>query len=473
MSIANDIISRKMPDFDKYLKSGESLDDLDEYGFTPLIETAITSQPEIAKQLINYGVDVNARDASGRTALHWAVDNHDLSLCKLLLSHGADANAYTKAGLSVLVYPLLREQTELKRLLYQHNAQVDFALDFIQAKLLGHRFELKGDVDIVNAEGEFIELDFEGFILEFTVAVIKDSLRRFTGSFSTRHLREYFPKVYQIMDAFDTAAVYLKLQHHSMLTEREIALIRQLLQQPLRIFPVASRGHAIGFVQYKQWWAKIDRGENSLKEGTVNIYRMAYPERVDERFVQEFMYKKQPQKFFHKSINTILGLEPIANIPMTAQISGNCSWANTQAMVAVAYALVDNEKSAQFFADKALYLYEAWVQWDQDRALENGIHRFYLIDKKRKASYAAMLASVLFQSCDYQNKHHLHRAEKLLSILSLPDYRYILDSYLQVYCVDHFTQRGNNLLKILDDCGINPNIGVSPIATSLNQREKK
>ena len=52
---------------------------------------------------------------------------------------------------------------------------------------------LQGDVDIVNAKGEFIELDYEGFILEFTVAVVKDSLRRFISSYSTRHLREYFP----------------------------------------------------------------------------------------------------------------------------------------------------------------------------------------------------------------------------------------------------------------------------------------
>ena len=47
MSISNDIINCKIPDFDHYLRAGESLDDIDEYGFTPLIETAITRQPNI------------------------------------------------------------------------------------------------------------------------------------------------------------------------------------------------------------------------------------------------------------------------------------------------------------------------------------------------------------------------------------------------------------------------------------------
>ena len=213
MTLANDIIQCKTPDLDYYLREGESLDDIDEYGFTPLIESVITRQIHIGKLLMNKGVDINKSDVTGRTALHWAVDNGDLEWIRLLLSNGANPNAYTRAGLPVLVYPILREQTDIKHALYQHRAKLDFALDFIYAKLLGHRFELKGDVDIVNAEGEFIELDYEGFILEFTVAVVNDSLRRFTSSYSTRHLRHQFPLVYAIMDAFTIADELLQLQH--------------------------------------------------------------------------------------------------------------------------------------------------------------------------------------------------------------------------------------------------------------------
>ena len=129
MTIANDIISRRMPDFEHYIREGETLDDIDEYGFTPLIEAIITQQVDIIEALLARGIDINKPDVTGRTALHWAVDNHDIELSALLLERGANANAYTSAGLSVLVYPVLRAQDTLKQLLYNYGAKLDFALD--------------------------------------------------------------------------------------------------------------------------------------------------------------------------------------------------------------------------------------------------------------------------------------------------------------------------------------------------------
>jgi hypothetical protein len=467
MTIANDIISHRMPEFDAYLREGDSLDDIDEYGFTPLIECAITRQVKIAEQLIARKVDVNKPDVTGRTPLHWAVDNNDLEMTRLLLAYGADPNAYTRNGLSVLVYPVLRGQDALKQLLYHHGAKLDFALDFINAKLLGHRFELQGDVDIVNANNEFIELDYEGFILEFTVAVVKDALRRFVSSYSTRHLRDYFPLFHTIMDAFSEAGELLQFQHQPRLTDQHLKRIAQILKSPMLILPAASRGHALCFVRFHQWWVKIDRGENSLQEGSVNIYRLTRPEALNINFVQDFLYKKQNRRYFHHVINQQLGLLPIAQIPVSSQISGNCSWANVQAVVPVAYAVQELTTAEQFNSDIALSLYDEWVEWDKDRALDECIQRFYLANPQRKASIAAMLGGVLFQACDHGNRNHMERAEKILSILMLPEYYYILKSYLDEYCVRRLTRKGNNLLKVLDDCGINPNIGVNPVATGL------
>ncbi len=465
MTIANDIISHRMPEFEAYLREGESLDDIDEYGFTPLIECAITRQPKIAEQLLNRKVDVNKPDVTGRTPLHWAVDNNDVDMARLLLAYGADSNAYTRNGLSVLVYPVLRSQDTLKHLLYHHGAKLDFALDFINAKLLGHRFELQGDVDIVNAKGEFIELDYEGFILEFTVAVVKDSLRRFISSYSTRHLRNYFPLIHTIMDAFSDAAELLQFQHQPRLTESHLKRINELLKSPMLILPAASRGHALCFIRFHQWWAKIDRGENSLKEGSVNIYRLTRPEALTVNFIQDFLYKKQNRRYFHHVINQQLGLLPIAQIPISSQISGNCSWANVQSVVPVAYAMQELTTAETFNPELSMILYDEWVEWDKDRALDECIQRFYLASPERKASIAAMLGGVLFQACDNKNKQHLDRAEKILNILTLPDYYYVLKSYLDEYCIKRLTRKGNNLLKILDDCGVNPNIGVNPVAT--------
>lgn len=456
-----------MPEFEAYLREGESLDDIDEYGFTPLIECAITRQIKIAEQLLLRKVDVNKPDVTGRTPLHWAVDNNDVEMTRLLLTHGADTNAYTRNGLSVLVYPVLRGQDTLKQLLYHHGAKLDFALDFINGKLLGHRFELQGDVDIVNAKGEFIELDYEGFILEFTVAVLKDSLRRFISSYSTRHLRDYFPLIHTIMDAFSVAGELLQFQHQPRLTDIHLKRINELLKSPMLILPAASRGHALCFVRFHQWWAKIDRGENSLKEGSVNIYRLTRPEALTVHFIQDFLYKKQNRRYFHHVINQQLGLLPIAQIPISSQISGNCSWANVQAVVPVAYAIQELRSTDDFNPETSMFLYDEWIEWDKDRALDECIQRFYLASPERKASIVAMLGGVLFQACDHKNTQHLDRAEKILNILTLPDYYYVLKSYLDEYCVKRLTRRGNNLLKLLDDCGVNPNIGVNPVATDL------
>jgi hypothetical protein len=107
------------------------------------------------------------------------------------------------------------------------------------------------------------------------------------------------------------------------------------------------------------------------------------------------------------------------------------------------------------------------VEWDKERAVDESIQRFYLADPVRKASIAAMLGGILFQALNYDYKHHVAMAEKILNVLTLPDYEYILKSYLEEYCIKRLTRKGNNLLKILDDCGINPNIGVNPIATGL------
>jgi len=474
MTIADDIIYGRKLNFSAYLSDGVALDDIDEYGFTPLIETAIARQVTTAQLLLDKGVRINKPDVTGRTALHWAVDNYDLEMVRLLLEHGANANAYTSAGLSILVYPVLRGQDDLKRLLYKHGAKLDFALDFILGKLIGHRFELTGDVDIVNADGEFIELDYEGFILEFTVAMIRDSLQRFTSSYSTRHLRDHFQKLYAIITAFNLSAELLSLQHQVRLTEKHHERLAAILQAPLLILPAASRGHALCFVRYGNWWAKIDRGENSITEGSVNIYRITKPEQLTAKFLHEFMLKKQDRRYFHNTINQQLGLQPILQVPMSSQIAGNCSWANVQGVIPVAYILQQASLAdITALSHDAFTLYDTWAQWDQDRALDACIQRFYMASKVRQASLASMLAAVLFQACDASKDNHLARAEKILMVLTIPEYGYILKSYLDTYCVRRLTYKGNNLLKLLDDCGVNPNIGVNAIATGLPKHSNK
>jgi hypothetical protein len=460
-TIADQIIQGHLPDLEAYLAQGGAINDIDEYGFTFLIESAISSNLPAMKLLINAGADVNKQDVTGRTPLQWVVDSNQIEQAKILLEAGADPNIPNRAGQSPLVFPLLREQWAIKQLLYEYGASLSFGLDFINTKLLGHRFEITGTVDIVNAKGAFIELDYEGFYLEFTLAGIQNSLSRFGSNFAFRELRLAYTELGEIIDAFYHANQLIQYQDSRTRTANFQSDIHTLFTSPLLILPVAYQGHAITFVKYGRFFAKCDRGENSLKEGSVNIYWIGNMNMWTTTLLKTLLYQKQNKVFVHQQINQVLGLKPIGKIPLSHQKAGNCSWANVEATVPSAYVLIQLVKLKTF--DEAIFqeivgsgmrLYTKWLAWDKDRALEECIQSFYDSDPLRKASKAAILGAVLFQGCHYPHKEDMHRAEKILKILTLPDYKYVLQSYINVYCEKRLSVLGNNLLKILDDFGI-------------------
>lgn len=482
MTIADDIIQGQLPNIQQHLAGGETLDDIDEYGFTPLIEAAIVGNVPAAKLLLENGVAVDKPDVTGRTALHWASDNNNVELVQLLLKQGSDPNAYNRGGQSVLVYPLLRNQWLLKETLYQHGASLPFALDFINAKLVGHRYELKGDVDIVLPSGRYIELDYEGFILEFTLAVVKDSLSRFRSNYAARHLRSYFTHVYEIIDGLEAASALLKYQYHRISGLELEKRLRPYIAQPLLIMPVAYQGHAIAYVRYQNFFAKIDRGENSLREGSVNIYYLSNPSLFNTQFLTALMFKKQTEHFFHQQINQLLQLKHILTLPLSSQQTGNCSWANMEAVIPTGLFLQRlllsdsfelNLSSTEEAAHQSLAFYQQWLTWDKDRALDECLMGFEQLSTARQASKAAMLGAILFQACNYGNKVHMKRAEKILSILMKPEFHYVLRSYLEIYCAKRLTPRGNNLLKLLEDNGIDANLGIQSIATQMNDKKSQ
>jgi RNA polymerase sigma-70 factor (ECF subfamily) len=53
---------------------------------------AKNGQLDLLEQMLVDGVEINAKDASGRTLLHWAVENDHTEAARLLLKYGADRN---------------------------------------------------------------------------------------------------------------------------------------------------------------------------------------------------------------------------------------------------------------------------------------------------------------------------------------------------------------------------------------------
>lgn len=451
MSLTDAILKENTKQVFSLLEAGADPNAFDIYGYTPLIEAAIVNHVEIANVLIKYGAEINKKDLTGGTALHWAVENSNAELCQLLLKNGAEPNGYTDYSQPILVLPLIRNDLELKELLYRYNADVKFAQDYINAKLIGHRFELVGRTDIVDTKNTFIEVDFEGFVLEFTVGIIQDSLMQFKNNFAARNLRSHFAEFEAIITAFRNASELLSYQQHLVNLNSYRSRLEAISKQELLLLPVGYEGHAISFIKYRNLFAKCDRGANSLTNPSVGIYRIGNPKAFNIHFFKQLLYESQDAYSVSEGIMGALQLEFVAELPLHSQLSGNCSWANVEAAVPamlLMFWLEENPGADLLDCQKsALAIYKQWIEWDKDWALHLCVESFYSANAARKASKAAILAAVLFQTCRYTVPGDIHRANKILAVLATPEYEYILESYLKVY---KDTPAGHNLQELID-----------------------
>lgn len=451
-SLSDVILESSIVEVEALLNAGALVNEVDDYGLTPLIESVLCGKQAIAELLLSRGADVNEPDLTGSSPLHWAVENNQVGFCKLFLDHKADANAYNSANQPVLVKALLRDQHTIKKLLYEHGADLNFAQDYINTKLLGHRFELTEQVDIVNARGHFIEVAFAGFFLEFTLGVIYYSLKNFLNNYAAREFRPHFHLLKPVLDALATANQLLHYQQYLLDYKKYDAQIKSFLKADPLIIPISYEGHAICLVKYKNILAKCDRGFNSKSEGTVVIYQIGNPNAFTSELIENLIYKKQNQEVIHKRLNEFLALTKIGELPVPAQIIGNCSWANIEASLPTLFFLILSMEpgvSAQVAGDEALSFYEMWQDWDKDVALNECIQGFWLANPARKASRAALLGAVLFQTCKTEDSLEQSRAKRILRVLTVPEYRYVLKSYLRVYESKYRTVQGKNLMRLL------------------------
>jgi len=453
-SLADSILKENMSLITQHLQTGISVNQLDEYEFTPLIEACIINNLAIAKLLIEYGADVSLAGGTGGTALHWAAENNNIELAKLLLSHGADPNAYTFAGHPVLVMPLLRQHHPLKKLLLRAGADLQFAQDFINAKLLGHMFELVGTVSIVDPKNRFVELDFEGFYLEFSLGIIADSLNEFKNHFAARQLRRYAPLIQTIIQVINQGAQLIKYQQYQIDIKKYHTEINNLLTSEPILIPIGYEGHAITFIKFGDILVKCDRREDSRLYDNVMFYRIGNLSKLTKKLIKNLIYQRQSGDFINEELHSLLDLQPITELKVAAQVSGNCSWANVEACIPALFFLLisANEKDSQYlprYKSLALNLFHQWREWNKNRSLQFCIQSFWQADSVRKACKAEILAAILFQTCHEENASEKERIEAILSVLTTPQYQYMLQNYIKVYCYQDQSEKGKDFLKML------------------------
>jgi hypothetical protein len=457
LSLADAIIQENIDavrQYLQYLRHDEELNQLDEYGFTPLIEAAIVENISITQLLLQKGADPNQQDATGGTPLQWAAENNNPELCQLLLNHRADPNACNFSGQPVLVMPTLRRQAALRQLLVKSGADLVFAQDYINTKLLGHIFELIGTASIIDPKNNFTEVDLEGFFLEITLGLISDSLSQFQNHFAARQLRRFAGLTQLIVKIIQKASRLIKYQQYRVNIKQHQEQIESLIREEPLIIPVGYEGHAITFIKLGDIWCKCDRREDSRLFDNIMFYRITQPNNVDTNFIQSLIYVKQTDQFINIDLDQILGLTPMTELKIEAQISGNCSWANVEATIPALFFLIlkqvnDEDQPDAYYKTLAINFFQRFREWNKDRALDYCIQRFKESDTVRRASHAELLAAVLFQRCDIHHPLDRARIDNIMSVLVPSSYEYILKNYLRVYYYENYTEAGKKFADLL------------------------
>ncbi|AAR83496.1 CNPV150 ankyrin repeat protein [Canarypox virus] len=95
MNITDNQIHNEIVDI--LLRNGADLNITNNYHFTPLHEAVFTSHWLTVKKLIYHGANINAKDETGKTPLHYS---RNKQITKLLIQHGADMNLQDVYGYS-------------------------------------------------------------------------------------------------------------------------------------------------------------------------------------------------------------------------------------------------------------------------------------------------------------------------------------------------------------------------------------
>lgn len=457
-SLANAILSNDIDNVRPFLSQGAQVNEIDEYGFTPLTEAAIVDNIDIANLLLENGADPNLKSDTGTTPLHWAAENNNLKLCQLLLHHGADPNAYNYSGMPVLVMPTLRHQDTLRRFLIDNGADPLFSQDYINTKLLGHIFELVGNGTIVSPSNKLVEVDFEGFFLEITLGIIYDALVQFHNHFAGRKIRRYAGLANIIAGIIKNAERLIKFDQYRVDMRKHMKTIDELVAEEPLLLPVAYEGHAITFIRLGDIWVKCDRREDARQFDPIIFYRVGRPDRLTPDFLKSMIYVHQSDSFINEELNNYLALSSLTELKIETQISGNCSWANVEATIPALFFLLVSQVDTKATTTEqrkaqALDFFHQWREWNKRRALDFCIQRFHEGDAIRKACNAEILTAILFQRCNIHDTADTARIESILRVLLNSRYEYLFKNYLHTYYYQRPTEEGRRFYDLLKHYG--------------------
>lgn len=147
-SLADAVEARDRPNIDRLLKSSTDLNAPQADGMTALHWAAYHDEPALARRLIRAGADVAATNHYGVAPLSIACQNGNTEVVELLLAAGADPNTSQRGGETALMTAARTGKTGPVLALLKRDAQVDAEERRGQTALLWAAAE--GHADVVD-----------------------------------------------------------------------------------------------------------------------------------------------------------------------------------------------------------------------------------------------------------------------------------------------------------------------------------
>ncbi|EAX74523.1 ankyrin repeat protein, putative [Trichomonas vaginalis G3] len=118
-----------------FISFGVDINASDLLGKTAIIHAGLTNNRS-AEILLSHGADINSRDSDGMTALHKAASNNYVEFMEFLIEHGADYNASDICKYSVLHFTTRYDSKDAAALLISYGANINAVDDTGKSTLL-------------------------------------------------------------------------------------------------------------------------------------------------------------------------------------------------------------------------------------------------------------------------------------------------------------------------------------------------
>ena len=104
------------------IKEGINVNAKDKNGYTALLTASEQADFEMARLLIDNGADVNAGDKDGYTPLMYVAYSGNIDIAKMLIKNGADVNARDKDRWTALMFARIEKRAAMVELLKKSGA---------------------------------------------------------------------------------------------------------------------------------------------------------------------------------------------------------------------------------------------------------------------------------------------------------------------------------------------------------------